>query len=383
MPPAPPSRDGKQSLLDRLLVHPRLTAVLMLLGGLLVSPSLFAGIGADDWLHRLHLDPNAPYHPPAPYGRLLGVFEFFPADRVEFRKLVDEGVLPWWVGSDVRGVFFRPLTALTHWWDWWAFGERLWLHHAHSVLWFLLTIWAASRFCVQWLGPGRAAALAALLFVVDESHALPVGWMANRNALLALFFALLAATSHLRALADVTHARWWTPLWVGAALLSAEAGTAALLALMVLEASYSRPLAARVRRWLPILLVTGGWAAVWKGLGFGIQGSALYVDPLRETGRFLVLLPERLGVLSAAAWFNLPVDGWMMLTPKLGWVLGLGLLAVCLGLVFRLSRRTADPRVYTAAGLAFLPLLPPLGAFPMTRLVGVAGLGVAGLLALL
>jgi len=380
---APPPRDRPPTLLDRLLEHPRLILVLALLGGLLVSPSLFAGIGADDWLHRLHLDPEAPYHPPTPYGPLLGAFEFFPADRVEFRKLLDEGVLPWWVGSEVSGVFFRPLTVLTHGWDWRVFGERLWLHHAHSILWFLLTIWAASRFFVQWLGPGRAAALALLLFVVDESHALPAGWLANRNAMLALFFSLLAATSHLRDLANVAHARWWTPLWVGAALLSAEAGATALLALMVFEASYVRPLVERVRSWLPILVVTAGWAAVWKGLGFGVQGSGLYVDPLRETGWFLVLLPERLGALSAAAWFNLPVDGWMMWTPKLGWGLGVGLLGLCLGLVFRLTRGSADPRAYTAALLAFLPLLPPLGAFPMTRLVGVAGVGVAALLALL
>ncbi len=348
-----------------------------------MAPSLFAGMGADDWLHRLHLDPNAPVRPHSQYGTLLGAFEFFPSDRAEFQKLRDEGVLPWWVGAEVSGVFFRPLTVVTQWIDWRLWGEQLWLHHLHSITWFFLTVLAAGRFFQLWLGEGRAAALATLLFAVNDSHAMPVGWLANRNGLLALFFSILAATSHLRAVAGVPRAALWTGVWVAAALCSAEAGTAGLLLLLVLEFSVTRPPGERLRRWAPALLVAAAWAAAWKGLGFGIQGSALYVDPVRETGRYLMLLPERLGALSAAAWFNLPVDGWMTLTPALSRGIGVGLLLVCAGLVVRLVRGSADPRVHTALGLAILPLLPPLSAFPMSRLVGAAQLGVAGLLGLL
>ncbi len=107
--------------------------------------------------------------------------------------MMDEGILPWWTQPDIRGAFFRPLAALTHLFDWRVVGHWPVLHHAHSLAWFTAALLAAGAFFREWLGPGRRAALATLLFAVDESHALPAAWVANRNALLVLTFAALAA----------------------------------------------------------------------------------------------------------------------------------------------------------------------------------------------
>jgi len=77
------------------------------------------------------------------------------------------------------------------------FGGAASWHHLHSVLWGLALVGAAAL--VFRRIPGRVGfALALLLFALDESHAIPVGWLANRNAVVAGTFGLLALAAHLR-----------------------------------------------------------------------------------------------------------------------------------------------------------------------------------------
>ena len=73
------------------------------------------------------------------------------------------------------------------------------------------------------------AMLATLLFALDETHAFPVGWLANRNALFATIFGVLAIHAHDRWRRDGWRAgAWLGPLAFAAALLSAEFGLCAL-----------------------------------------------------------------------------------------------------------------------------------------------------------
>lgn len=380
--------DGREPLkpvwppsLDRLLDHPRLPLFAALLGVLLASPALGAGIGADDWLHRTILDPGSPYAFVPRYGKVVGLFEFFPADRARLDELRQMGVLPWWTQADIQGGFFRPLTGLTHLFDWVVIGNHPALHHLQSLGWFAAVLLAAGAFFRAWLGPGRAAAVATLLFAVDESHALPAGWMANRNALLAMLFVTLAARSHLAAIEGRPRAALLTAAWTAAALASAEAGTAAFFVFAALELGRGGSPRARVARWLPVGLVGVAWAALWAGLGFGMHGSGLYLDPVREPLAWLTALPHRLGVLGAAAWLNAPADLWMFLPLDVERAVGFVLLVLTAAFVTAVVGGVrADPRVLQGLVLAGVALLPPSAAFPMTRVVGVAGLGVAGVL---
>jgi hypothetical protein len=153
------------------------------------------------------------------------------------------------------------------------------------------------------------ATLATVLFALDDAHAWPAVWIANRNALVAMTFGLVAGTLHLRARAGGgVAARLGAPVAFALALLSAEAGTAAGLLLLATELWRPEPVAVRARRRAPYLAVAAAWAVLWKLGGYGISGSGLYVDPLRSPLRFLSLVPERLGALAGALWLNLGVD---------------------------------------------------------------------------
>src|SRR5690606_2516055 len=48
------------------------------------------------------------------------------------------------------------------------------------------------------MGPGVVAALAALLYVIDDARGLPVSWLSARNSLLTVLFGLLVLLYHDR-----------------------------------------------------------------------------------------------------------------------------------------------------------------------------------------
>ncbi len=100
--------------------------------------------------------------------------------------------------------------------------------HVENVLLYALLTWLVGRLIQAVHGPGLAAGIAALVFAIDESHALTVMWIAGRNTLLAAVFGILAVRAHLRWRERAT-ARSWphalaASLWFALALASGEAG---------------------------------------------------------------------------------------------------------------------------------------------------------------
>lgn len=367
---------------DRL-DSPRLPLVAALLAVLLALPSATNGLIADDWFHRAHFDPPDAPLLASPRGALLDLFTFFPADPALLTEMMDAGYLPWWTDPAIRGSFLRPVSAATHLVDWRVFGGGDVLAHLHSLLWLFLLVLAVGGAYRAWLG-GRAAALATLLFAVDDAHAWPSTWLANRNALVAGTFGALAVWAHLALPAGWR--RGVGPLCFGLALLSAEAGVATAAFLLAVELGRG-PVRESLGRAAPYLVVGVAWAVAWKLGGYGIQASGLYVDPLVEPLHFLALIPERVGALSAAAWLNLPVDGWLLLP---GWLTGaagvlLGLLTA--GAVYALSGGfgpAGAPLVARqAVFLAVVGLVPSVAAFPMERVTQTAGIGVFAFLSVL
>jgi hypothetical protein len=88
------------------------------------------------------------------------------------------------------------LTVPTHQLDYWLWPDSPHLMHAHSLVWLAALVAAVAWLYRQILGPTWVAGAAALLFAVDDAHGACVGFLANRNVLVAGFFGVLALAAN-------------------------------------------------------------------------------------------------------------------------------------------------------------------------------------------
>jgi len=172
--------------LERWLRGPRLPLKMAALGLILGLPALWMGFLVDDYAHRLaFMDvPGIDRLFRSP----MQMFSFATGDPDTARWAMEMGVYPWWTSENMLANFWRPATAMTHWVDYLLWPNTPFLMHLHSLLWFAALIAALAVLYRRIGGTAWAAGLAALLFAVDDSHALPMGWLANRNGTLAVFW---------------------------------------------------------------------------------------------------------------------------------------------------------------------------------------------------
>lgn len=360
-------------------------AVPVVLGLLLVLPSLSNGLQFDDYGIRSavlnqqpwgHMAPN----PWEPFSFLDGIPE-------HNDELIDRGVLPWWCDRECRLAFLRPLSALTHQVDYRLWDDRPWLMHVQSLAWFALVIHAASVLYRRLFGHGGplwGAALAALLFALDDAHGNPIGWLANRNTLLATLFGLLAL---------IAHDRWRRDGWRPGMVLAPAALLAGLLSkeLAVCAAAYLAAYAIfldrgtwyrRLATLLPCLVTGLVWYLVYKMLGFGTMASGAYVDPGHNPGHFLERLIDHGPILLLGQW-ALPASdlsmGWSSGALIAHWWLSVVFLAGWAVMFVPLIVRDRLARFWTLG--MFLSLLVACVPFPGDRLLMFVGFGAMGLLA--
>jgi len=366
--------------LRRCLVHRRLPLALAVLSMLLAAPALRLGLQSDDYVLWMELSdpPPAPEWARSPWR----AFAFF-GDEATVRRAIDSGVVPWWTSPALRLAFFRPLAGLTHWLDFRLWPGQPWLMHVQSLLWFGAAIAVAATLYRRLLRPEWMAGLAALAFALDDAHASPAGWIANRNATIATLFALLALLAH-----DRWRRERWRPggvlapaaLLVG--LLGGEMALAAgayllAYALFLDEAGWRSRLASL----LPAGLTGIAWAVVYRGLGFGATGSAMYIDPIASPVAFGQAAIARVPLLLFGQW-ALPSQLSLLLSQRAAHGLWLAacLLALALAVLYApLLRRDRLARFFGLGML--LSLLPAASTFPHDRLLFLAGFGGAGLLA--
>lgn len=364
----------------RWLAHRYLPWYLAVLAMLLCAPSLWLGQQLDDDFHRLALtQPEGSIFHRSP----AELFAFIEGEEAVNRQFVVTGMLPWWSHEKLRIAFFRPLAGLTHWVDY-----RLWpsvpsLMHLHSLVWFGGVVVAATFFYRRMIPCAWVAGLAALLFAVDDAHGTPAVWLANRNALLGVFFGLLTLIAHDRWRRDC---RWvWAvlaPLALLLGLLSKESAvaTGAYLAAYALLLDRGTRVG-RLASLVPYACVGVLWCMTYKQFAYGTVGSGCYFDASANPVQFVQAAIARAPTLLAWQWL-VPGDLEWALSPKTAHVLWLatsGFLLIVAAALAPLLRRDPVARFW-ALGMVF-SVLPACMAYPDERLLFFVGVGGTGLLA--
>ncbi len=367
-----------RSGLDRLLTPFRLA----FLAFVLALPSLTVSLAGDDYFHRMILLSRGELG--AALDPSFDLFSFVPEDHRAL--MVAQGAVPWWSDPAMRIALARPITALTHRADYALWPDNFVLQHVHSLLWFGLGVALVACLYRRVHGLTATAGIAGLLFAVEDSHALPAGWLANRNALLCLVFGTVLIHGHIRWREEGKPSHLLAALL--ALTLGLGSGEAALGGLAYVAAwqftEERRTWVARLLPLLPYATIVLIWRALYNRAGFGTMGSALYVDPGREPLAFLVQAPQRLPLLMVAQWLQAPIDLWLFLPGSLQRLAVLVATAATLGLaalLFDVARRERLARFWLL-GMS-LALVPVCAAFPMDRLLVFAGVGAFGAMALL
>jgi hypothetical protein len=363
-------------------VPPRwLPWIVATLAVLLALPCVTSGFRLDDHLHRFYL---GLWRAGTPLGPWWDLYQAAEGDPTLTRARMDLGYTPWWTLPELRVRFLRPVSAATHLVDATLWPTSPVTMHVHSLAWAFALVAATARLYGRLFAGAGVAAIAAVLYAVDEAHVTPIGWIAQRNALVAALFCVLALLAHDRwRRAGWRPGAWLGPLVFALALFSAEIAVAGIALVgahaLCLDEGPRRARAIAVAPWLAVVVV---WRVLYQTFGYGAYGSGLYLDPVREPATFLARMPERLSALvlgdltwpSAEAWGLGPAPPWM---PALLTVLVIAALALALG---RAGLR--DRRVWFCA-LAYAGALVPCAAVPASdRMLLLAGVPGSGLVAL-
>ncbi|MBL7646333.1 MAG: hypothetical protein JNK74_09120 [Candidatus Hydrogenedentes bacterium] len=376
----------------------KLGVVAVVLGLLLTLPAVWIGFAQDDHFF-LMVFKGSPGFDTQELGP-LETFSFSKGDPADRHELMERGLLPWWTVEGWKLNFWRPISSLSSWVDYRLFGANAWAMHLHSLALYGILIAIATVLYRRLIEPRWAAGLAAIAFAVDSGHAIPVTWLAMRNAILTLLFGLLLLAAHDRWRKARAGGRpgWFfgalSTLWLALALLSGESGVSVggyLLAYALFldpthqgpergPAGYVRAIAAL----LPYLAVVILWRIAYSSLGYGTEGSGLYIDPVADPAEFLWRLPVRLAVLLLGL-LAMPDAMLWSLTPA-PWshvqlALSIGFLFVFGWAVLPLLRRSPEARFMFVGSV--LAAVPGCATLPMDRLMMFSSFGALGLSAML
>jgi hypothetical protein len=330
------------------------------------------------------------------------MFNFSDGSAAENRVLMQAGHFPWWTHPSVHLSMWRPLSSGLMAFDFATFGTNARLFHLHSLLWWALLVLAVGTVLWQVL-PKPAAAVAILLFALEEGHGLPVAWPANRSTLVASAFGFFALALHM--LWRNTGERRARIGFVACSILALAAGEYAFTAFAYLAAyELLRSGASRatvLRALWPVIAASGIYLMFRQALGYGIEGSGFYISPTGTPLEFVKALAWRLPVLAGDLLFGIAADwyvlgtpwrerllDWNLVSPEVwyalpGWqvtqtaigVTGLGLVAL---VVWRLPRMLGEERARPVRWLfagALFSLLPVAGTMVSSRLTVAASVG--------
>jgi hypothetical protein len=350
------------------------------IGALVLLPSLAGDITLDDFIHRLHARGFPVMGPARPFD----MFRFMDGVPAHVAALRERGFVPWFTADDLRIAFFRPLASLLHTVDYAVLRLPPWAMHAESVAWYALLVFCVAKLYARLLPSRGIAGLAALFYAVDAGHALPAGWLANRNAVLASVFGVLAI---------LAHDRWRRDGWKPGAVASAGcfalalAGGEMAIGTLAYAVAYALtleqgPWRRRASSLAPMMLVAALWQAAYRLGDYGVRSSGFYVDPGTAPGTFLRNLPMHAAELAMGELTLFPVETGARAHVAVGLaVLGALVLALFVRAILPIVRRDAGAR-FLAVGAA-LALVPVCGVMPAGRVLMLVSVGALGVLATL
>lgn len=370
------------------LESPRVVLLAAVVAAVLTAPTLWSGFQTEDWVQRarvINRDLPFPWTVNL-YGHARPVSE---QDVERINSIYQaRGWFPWVTEPWFDVSFWRPLSSLTHHLDYRLWPNTPWPMHLESILWYAALAAATAmlfRRTLAPVAPAWVAGLASILYAVDDAHGHAVGWLVNRNGVMATFFGVVALYFYDRWRRD--GARWsgvLSPIALAAGLLSAEfalctVGYLIAHAVFMDEAPIRQRLKA-ASTWFAVLAL---WIVGYRALGHGTFGSGLYVHPLSEPIAFFFELTERMAVLFAGQFGAPPADLWtrvsrahqasvVFLATLVGWLV--------IRMLWPIVRSERVARFY-ALGLV-LSLPTACATFPEDRLLFFAGIGAMPLVAL-
>lgn len=341
-------------------------------------PALTTGLFGDDYflLARLRLGPHT-------LRRSLELYSL--ASATTASECIAHGGCPWFLDPTLRLELLRPLSSLLF-----ALDDRLpgpLLAHLHSIAWFLLLVVAVYLLFRRAL-PGAVGGLALLLFAVDQTHFLPIGWLANRHALVAAAPVLFGLVAHVR----FREERFFAGLPLSLAgysigLLGGETALQAMAYLFAYELTLA-PKEKRVRALLPASLLLLAYLIAYRAFGYGAYHHDQYPDPFGAPAQFIAALCTRLPALIANLLGGLPSElhGFFPALQPIIVILGLASLGVVAALL-RLAwpfLPTHERRGVRFLGLGALLSLLPAAAGPIgSRLLLLPSIGGAAVVAVI
>ena len=253
--------------------------VVIAIGIVLAAPALTADFTGDDHLHRVLERKDTGI--PGMQSRPLDLFVFADGNAGEMAQMRDVGVFPWWVDPQLKLAFFRPLSSATH-----AVDHALWPDNAaaqlaHNLCWHALALVVAWLVFRRFLAKRWIAVLALALFAFDDARGPVVGWIANRNALVACVLAVPVLLAHDRWRRDGwMPGRYLAPLGFAIALGAGESSVA-ILAYLAAHALWldRATLRQRAIALAPYFVILVSWRVLYAHLGYGVAGSGIYLDP--------------------------------------------------------------------------------------------------------
>ena len=361
------------------LTRDHLPLGLAVLAMLLTLPALWVGLQLDDYSIAGVVQDLNPSHR-GPLG-FLDAFSFLngdPQDNNFFRTI---GILPWWSSDHLRISFFRPISAFLMWFDFKMWPGQPVLMHLQSLFWYGALVAAVALLYRRIAGVTIAAGLAALLYAVDCSHAIPVSWLSNRTALIAAFFGVLCLISHDkwrregRGLHGIL-----SPFFLVLSLLSGEMGLstyAYLAAYAFFLDGHGRT--QRLFSLLPCALVFVVWALVYSIFGYGVKESGFYIDPSTNPVLFLKTLTIRAPLLLMGQWSHVSPDQiGTSITFHGATIFAVIFIILLTFLLFPLLRRDKESRFWLTGML--ISLLPVVGVEASSRNLVFVGIGAMALM---
>lgn len=356
-------------------------AAIVLFAALLVSPAMSVGPATDDFVQAVRLSPEL--HVPGFDTAPSELFTFASGEESERLAAMEGGVFGWWTTPGLRLSFWRPISVATHRLDARAWPDSFAAAAAHGILWYVLLLMALARLYARTQTPA-VALLALAVYALDDGHGPAIGFVSNRNVLVAAALGVACLIAHdAWRRGGSRYAALGAPLLLAGSLLSGEAGVATLAYLFAYAVWMDRgPLRARFASLAPSAVVAVVWATLYGLSGHGARLSGVYVDPGAEPIRFAARLIERLPAVLIGQ-FGLPwSDLWVLYPEHARLRVWVGFVVACLVIGVALARllRRSPTAAFWATG-ALLSAVPICGTFPGDRLLIFVAIGGAPLVA--